>query len=84
MGKINNFEKSAKTEQKMFFFFENLKNTHQKIGSKATQNWCLTHDFLYKCAFYNDTMNTYFTKIAHVKKIRWCLKFQDGALIMTN
>ena len=66
------------------FFLKILKNTHQILRSKATQNWYLTHDFLYKCAFYNDTMNTYFAKIAHVTKIRWRLKFQDGALILTN
>ena len=66
------------------FFLKNFKNTHQILRSKATQNWYLTHDFLYKCAFYNDTMNTYFAKIAHVTKIRWRLKFQDGALILTN
>ena len=66
------------------FFLKIFKNTHQILRSKATQNWYLTHDFLYKCAFYNDKMNTYFAKIAHVTKIRWRLKFQDGALILTN
>ena len=45
MGKINNFEKSAKMGQKMFFL-KILKNTHQKIRSKATQKCGLTHDFL--------------------------------------
>ena len=69
IGKINNFEKSAKRSRK-YFFLKILKNTHQILRSKATQNWYLTHDFLYKCAFYNDTMNTYYVKIAHVTKIR--------------